>query len=984
MYKKKFLLLHAYFFLCLAESNAQQLPFINYTPSDGLVNNQVRNMYQDSKGRLYFMTFGGLSVFDGARFTNYTQAGGLAIDLVNDVLEITPDSIWVATNTTQLNCLVKGKIITVKTKDGFCPVINSFFKSRAGTIYVAADDGLFVWQDRRFRKLSFLYKGKEGGEFVMQIQEAGKFLLIRHNNSLSKNPGVLFLYDPAQEKIIEADTSLLIFHFARHVNGDIWAATGKGIRILREGDLNKGKIIPEMLPDGYSSVRDIPVSLIKFDQLGSLWLSSYEKGVYFIKNAEPAVLYNVNSGLGSIRISYIFQDREGNYWFLPEGKGAQKLVANNLEFFDRPFPNTMVNDLCAEKESDSVWLLSNNTRKLILSVNGRLKAFTIPADLIYMGRMLAKGFSLYLYNQFSVFSLQVSPGDPKVRITHFFKDTSGLKGNGVIDPNGNLIFSSDSAIHVFLTNKTTFTCPIPFYTDQVAIDKRGVVWVATRSSKLLSFSLHPRDPLHYLQSETDLSEQMPAISPRSVAVDDSGRIWIGTRYKGLYCFRYSANRLNMLYHFTSKEGLTDNSINFLNVDRDNNIWASSPAGLDKLEVMTGRVVIKNITQGNNLSLSFNKVMNDRSGTTWALNESGNLLKVYDRPITRLPFTPQLYIAGIRAGTRLFTDADSIHSFSYRQNNLMISVAAPSFYDEKQVKYSYLLAGSGNKEWTDPSRNADLNLINLSPGQYTLKVKASFPGDRYPEQLLSYSFTIQPPWWKTWWFRLVFIVAAITGIFYLIRLYYQRKLEKQLVILEKKQAIEKERTRIASDMHDDLGAGLSTIRFLSEKVKRNSFSDTTRIDAEKIVSNADELVQNMNEIIWAMNEKNDTLEDLVFYTRAYAMGYCEENQLLCEIQIPDDIPRLFLSGEIRRNVFLTVKESLHNIVKHAAASSVTIQFSMDPSLHVIIHDNGSGFSLSKNTKGGNGLRNMQKRIETLGGVFSVMDGKGLTIEIMIPL
>jgi len=202
-------------------------------------------------------------------------------------------------------------------------------------------------------------------------------------------------------------------------------------------------------------------------------------------------------------------------------------------------------------------------------------------------------------------------------------------------------------------------------------------------------------------------------------------------------------------------------------------------------------------------------------------------------------------------------------------------------------------------------------------------------------------------------------------------------------LHQKMAVEKERTRIASDMHDDLGAGLSTIRFLSEKVKRNSFSDVTRKDAGKIVDNSNDLVQKMNEIIWAMNEKNDTLEDLIFYTRAYAVEYCEENDLECEVNIPETIPPHFVSGEVRRNLFLTIKESLHNIVKHADAKKVKINFFVGNIFFVSINDNGKGFTVNNNGEG-NGIKNMKKRIESIGGNFEMLNEKGTAVNMTVPL
>jgi len=202
--------------------------------------------------------------------------------------------------------------------------------------------------------------------------------------------------------------------------------------------------------------------------------------------------------------------------------------------------------------------------------------------------------------------------------------------------------------------------------------------------------------------------------------------------------------------------------------------------------------------------------------------------------------------------------------------------------------------------------------------------------------------------------------------------------------EKQKAVEHERTRIATDMHDDLGAGLSSIRFLSEKVKRNSFSDVTKDDIDKMQFHSNELLEKMNEIIWAMNERNDSLEDLLFYTRYYIQEYCEENNLKCIIHLPDSIPPVFVSGEMRRNIFLTVKESLHNIVKHAHAQNVEVIFKIDKALEIKIKDDGKGLGEAHKFIGGNGLRNMQKRMESIGGTLNIENGEGVIVEARVPL
>src|ERR1043165_6597812 len=126
---------------CLAQliGSGGQYPFVHYTPKDGLINSRVKKAYQDSKGRMYFLTYGGLSVYDGARFINYSTQNGLASNVVNDILEVGEDSLLVATNSNVVNVLVKGKIGTLETKGVGNVLVNHFYRSHAGSIFLSSD-----------------------------------------------------------------------------------------------------------------------------------------------------------------------------------------------------------------------------------------------------------------------------------------------------------------------------------------------------------------------------------------------------------------------------------------------------------------------------------------------------------------------------------------------------------------------------------------------------------------------------------------------------------------------------------------------------------------------------------------------------------------------------------------------------------------------------------------------------------------------------
>jgi signal transduction histidine kinase len=216
-----------------------------------------------------------------------------------------------------------------------------------------------------------------------------------------------------------------------------------------------------------------------------------------------------------------------------------------------------------------------------------------------------------------------------------------------------------------------------------------------------------------------------------------------------------------------------------------------------------------------------------------------------------------------------------------------------------------------------------------------------------------------------------------------RFYYKRRLEKQMAALEKKQAIEKERTRIATDMHDDLGAGLSRIKFLSQSILNKKGTDEViTAELEKITSFSDEMSEKMGEIIWALNEKNDTLADLIAYTRSYTMEYLANHQIECEADTPLHLPANFITGEMRRNIFLSVKECLHNIVKHAEASKVFFSVQLNGMMQIIIHDNGKGIDWNNQRAFSNGIENIRRRMKEVNGEVKFSNEKGTVVSLTI--
>jgi signal transduction histidine kinase/ligand-binding sensor domain-containing protein len=981
----KYLSIKACLFFCAASVAAQQYPFVHYTPKDGLVNSRVRKAYQDSKGRMYFITFGGLSVYDGARFKNYTTQNGLLADLVNDVLEVGEDSLLVAANTCGLNVLVHGEMKQLDIAKNACPLFNQFLKGNDGNVYATTDSGLYRLNHKGLLKLQVVIPGqKDAVNFLGAIAEYKNFLVFT-TNDLRYYKG-LFLYNKKTNSIVDFSANLFISSLKNDYSNIIWLCTDKTVAVLDTLAMASGKLKLRKPYTTFINSELLENGNINFNRQNELLMAVGSKGIIRYRK-DGTALHISSQELAALYVFSFFIDREDVIWICHDGNGIYKLSNTKLRSsasFLRE--NKSGIKLVRTNSPGTYWVMTTDNRlTLQTSLTDRNFSINIPISpyaLFYNDKYLYTATRNELY-------IAPLPSDNEkiIRFREIFKlpDSSSFGGQFANDPYGNTILFEKRNICVVQKDKLLFTFPISTYDliEGMYIDRNKQLWVISRGSGLQVFSIHPENPSHYLQQKNQFIKEFKSASARCIAVDKNEMLWVGTRYNGLMAFKYIDNRLILQQHFQTENGLTDNFITSLACDKDDNIIAGTQTGLDRL-IKTGdnSYWIENVTKSNNIFSYINNVWTDAANNAFALTNGGNLLQAEKVQPATTGYEPKLLIEEMKVNGKIISDFNSPLKLHYLQRNITFSVAAPSFIDEKQIKYSYLLTGSGNKEWSDTTSVTDINLLNLSPGNYMLQVKAFFPSTSYKEKTLGYSFIILPPWWQTWWFKILMGLSVIGLLILLVRNYYKSKLKKQKIILEKQQAIEKERSRIASDIHDDLGAGLSTIRFLSEKVKRNSFSDTTKNDAEKIVNNSNELVQKMNELIWAMNEKNDTLEDLLFYARSYAAEYGEENNLQMDIIMPDKIPEIMVTGEMRRNVFLTLKESLHNIVKHADARKVMVKFNTDKNLSVIIQDDGKG--LIKINEEGNGLKNMKKRIDSIGGFFEIINTNGTTVKIAVPL
>jgi signal transduction histidine kinase len=291
-----------------------------------------------------------------------------------------------------------------------------------------------------------------------------------------------------------------------------------------------------------------------------------------------------------------------------------------------------------------------------------------------------------------------------------------------------------------------------------------------------------------------------------------------------------------------------------------------------------------------------------------------------------------------------------------------------------------------------------NYSFVPPGNYTFHVIACNNDGVWNETGVAQPFTLLPHFWQTWWFRilggLLTAVAASAVAWFETRRRLRRRLEK----LEREQAIERERARIARDIHDDLGASLTRITMLSQSARGESeLSATVASNLERIFGTARELTLAMDEIVWAVNPRHDRLDSLANYLSRFAHDFLSTAEIRCRLDMPVQLPSLPVAAEMRHNLFLAYKEALHNAVKHAAATEVRVElkFAAD-TLTLVVADNGRGLPPGE-TPGqspvsangfphGNGLANMQRRLAEIGGECTIRCelGRGTDVSFIVPL
>jgi signal transduction histidine kinase len=282
---------------------------------------------------------------------------------------------------------------------------------------------------------------------------------------------------------------------------------------------------------------------------------------------------------------------------------------------------------------------------------------------------------------------------------------------------------------------------------------------------------------------------------------------------------------------------------------------------------------------------------------------------------------------------------------------------------------------------------------LPPGEYHFRVRAVTEMGEWIGEAAALSITMPLPFWRTKWFLGSSLALAVGALVMGVRYATWRKMEARLELLERQRALERERARIARDLHDDLGASLTQIALLSELAQADlAHPELATAHLNQIFTKTGILARQLNEIVWAVNPANDTLEHFTSHICKFAQDYLSLAGIRCRLDFPESVPSYPMHSSERHNLFLAAKEALHNIVKHAHAGQVWLRLKVEPgALTLLIEDDGKGWDADSFTGApshptGDGLSNMRKRMEHLGGRFAQQSkpGSGTSVRLDLPL
>ncbi len=979
-------------------AQASVLPLRTFTTADGLPSNRVSRIVRDPRGFLWFCTRDGLSRFDGSRFVNFGIEQGLPLG-ADDLVITQSGDYWVATGDGVARFDTSGgrqlftvyrpaekdaHWITALADDGmgglWCATAKGLYRLRRSVnarqenawTFALVDIGLHgtTWDDNFVTTLlrdrsgtiwaggyNGLYQLLPDGTWKQRSVNAG--LPHPHVTSLLQSrDGKLWvgtwhglcLLSPngstkqEVESTYDAESGLngnVIKALLESSDGTLWVGTNTALnKCTRSGGLKIEKITKA---DG---LMESEINDVAEDSAGNLWIAS--SGVTEMIRG-GFVRYGTEDGLDSTRITSLFEDRLGRFCATSrDAAGRMHVNCFDGKCFHAVLPNVPRrvkdwgwggNQLCFQDQTGNWWVPTGRDLFRFPASAGTLGLRGHP-EAIYR-----RGNALHGEGMFRVF--EDSNGDVWLsgsnRLTVWRRAQSRLQS-----------LSSDDGL------------PADFLAWAFAEDRAKNLWVGFdgRLGRIRKGRFEM----------IDIPKGAGTI--RSFYCDQGGRLWAGCSRGVLRIDEPGAQAPKGVLYSTA-EGLASNDVEGITQDSAGRIYAGTGRGVDSFYPSLS-LRVNHYTKADGLvEGSPMMAFRDRNGALWFGNDLG-LMRLTPAPDERasapVVIISEFKIRGIPHALSALGETELKGlELAADQNQLEIGFVGLEFRAGKKLSYQYRLEGGG-EGWAAPTNEGAVTYASLSPGDYRFSVRAISSDGLMSERPATLALTIMPAIWQRQWVRGI-LLLMMGGILYAL---YRYRVEQLL-------AVERVRSRIAADLHDDIGSTLSQISILSEVASREIKEQ--RVDSLQEIANLSrESVSSMSDIVWAINPEQDRLDQLVHRMRRFASDLSAGNGVQIRFSAPVEERNLQIGSDARRQIFLIFKESLRNAMRHSAGKHVNVSMGVkDGWLTLSIQDDGCGFDCN-NAEMGHGLISIKQRACGLHGKVEILStrAQGTTILVEIPL
>jgi ligand-binding sensor domain-containing protein len=1021
-------------FLCPGTASGRKaMRFKRYSIEDGLSQSSIEGIVQDRSGMIWIATEDGLNRFDGYEFTVFRNDPDDTTSISNsNIWCIHVDRrghLWAGTYTSGLNRFdPETETFTRYRHDPEDPGSISSDRIRfitddaAGNIWISTPNGGINRLDPvsgRFER--FLHDDASENSLPSNnvrciVPDSGGVMWIATNRGFSRfdtSSGMSTRYRPG-----EPGSNSLVHNSVRHImkdrGGILWLSTGGG---LSRFDPVSGKFTNYVHDeDDPGSISSNSVRMVFEDSRGQLYVATSTGGLCILdRETEKFTSYRYDAAdqesLSHISARVIFEDSGGLLWVGTFGGGVNVHDPGRLRFrqhrSDPSDPNSLSDYniwSVAQGPAGDLWFGTNSgelnryiRKEDRYVIDSRIPDRRRDGSSGYIRSLLAdEEGSLWVASAGSgVFRYYPSSGNYR-RIHHDPSDPNSLAANRVRtiyrDTFGELWFChSNKGLDHFdpVTGRITNfrhdpDDPSSLSNDvivDIAEDSEGIYWVATRDG--LNRIKFIRDASGISISGLDRYYHDPA-DPRSLSNSyilsmheaDGGDIWFGTM-QGLSRLSREDRGDPSFTRYLMKDGLPNDVIYGILEDDPGYLWLSTNFGLSRLDTETEE--FKNYDSRDGLhgnEFNTGTFCRTREGT-FIFGGVGGATEFHPDSIRDSSYMPPVVLTGFNVFDRPAVLERSLPRtekivLSHSDNYFSFEFASLDYSKPDRNRFQYILEGL-DREWTNAGTRNFAGYTQVDPGSYTFKVMGTNGDGVWSDHVASIRIVITPPFWRTWWFITLVVLAASATVASII-VYRVRQLL----------AIERLRSKIAADLHDDIGAGLTEISIMGEVVTTKLPDESKGLVAgeiDRIGTTSRRLIESMSDIVWLVNPKRDSLFDLIS-----RLGDSYKEVLhTCGVHLRtenlESLKNAHLSMEYRQNLFLLFKEAINNAMKYSGCGEMSLSADLSGrKLTMRLVDDGDGFETGSVT-GGNGLRNMRERAERIGGILEIRSsrGGGTTIE-----